>query len=148
MAKTNILPIVGAAAAMYFIMKRGGGSLEAGVASITHSMGGIARDIKHDLVHGDLLVAPKTIKFKKPGDTLKVTDAKPDWVYNTASNNFDNNAQASMVEIFHDKGTNTLYVTSLVNDGIFRAGGPDGYIDIVGQAPGDAEPKQLARLNG
>lgn len=148
MAKTNILPIVGAAAAMYFVMRRGGGSFEAGVASLTHSVGGIARDIKHDLVHGDLLLAPKTVKLKNPGDTIKVTDAKSDWVYNTASNDFDNTAQASMVELFHDKGTNTLYVTSLVNDGIFRAAGPDGAIDIVGAAPGEAEPKKLASLKG
>ena len=148
MAKTNILPIVGAAAAMYFIMKRGGGSLEAGVSSIGHSVGGLARDVKHDLVHGDLLLAPKAVKFKNPGDTLKITDAKGDWVYTTASDHFDNNAQASMVELFHDKGSNTLYVTSLVNDGIFRAAGPDGAIHVVGAAPGEEEPKKLASLTG
>lgn len=112
MATKNLIPIIAVGAGMYLLMRSGGGSLEKGVANAGKTAEGIARKIKHTVLHGGLLTEGMDFKPDKAGDTLKIEDV-PKGSYRAVAN-FDGSDRSNLVEVYHDEPNSTLYVTSLV----------------------------------
>ncbi len=135
MAKTNLLPLIAVAGGMFLLMRSGGGSIEKGLDHAEETAEGLARKIRHAVVHGDLLENSHNFHPKEPGDTLKVTGAPADWSYYAA----EDPAEEPRLDLYHDKGSQTLYITSLVPGDKFGEvsfSGLDMGARIMGVPPG------------
>lgn len=124
---------------MYLLMRKGGGSLEKGLKETEKTAGGVARKIKHALVHGDLLEGMHGHSFrpKEPGDTVKITGAPADWDYYALQD-----PKGEQLDIHHDKANQTLYVTSLLPESGFYSASESGLamgVSVQGIPPGVAE---------
>ena len=139
MAKNNILPLIAVAGGMFLLMRSGGGSIEKGLDHAEETAEGLARKVTHTLVHGDLLegIYGHSFRPKDPGDTVRITGAPANWSYYS----FDD-PEGEQLDIYHDKGNQALYVTSLLPDSGFYSASESGLamgVRVHGIPPGVAE---------
>jgi len=156
MAKKSMLPLVAIGAAALLLMKKSGA-----MSAITHTLGGLARNVIETVEHGDILEGPIEFRPQEKGDTLVVKNAPEGWIYHVefmGEEQVDIPKEYHTVDLHHDKETGTLYATAIIDGDKFGAmddtagefaTGLENRTFIVGSPPSSsqwADPKQYVAI--
>jgi hypothetical protein len=156
MAKKSILPILALGGVAPIMLKKSGA-----MTAISHTVDGLARKIKGDIEHGDILEGPHEFKPQEKGDTLVVRNTPAGWEYNVefmGEEQVDIPKEYHTVDLHHDKETGVLYATAIIDGSKFGgvdtssgdyATGLENRTFIVGRPPsssGWADPKQYVAI--